>query len=83
MPLPVDVIVPFGPHEQWRNRDRTLELKTPMGVEGLGVATQSCASIDTCLSFQVAAETDRPPFHVLGNTCMAPAHNCWVSVAVC
>ena len=77
------VVVPFDPHEQWRNHDRTLELMTPTDVEELGFAIQSCANIDTCLLSQVAVETDRPPFHILDNTYTVLAHNCWVLAAGC
>ena len=83
MPIPVGAVVPFDPHEQGRNHGHTLELTTPTGVEELGFAIQSCANIDTYLFSQVVVGTDRLPFHVLGNMCTVPAHNCWVLVAAC
>ena len=82
-PLPVGAIVRFDSHGQWRNHDRTLELMTPMGVEGLGFAVQSCADTYICLFSQVVVGTDKLPFHVLDNTCTVPAHNCWVLGVVC
>ena len=55
----------------------------PVGVEELGFATQSCANIDTDLFSQVVVGTDKPPFHILGNTYTVLTHNCWASAAGC
>ena len=64
------------------NHGHTPELMTPTGTEGLGLTNQSCANICLCPPFQLAVETDMPPFPVLDSTYMAPSHNYWVSGVV-
>ena len=78
---PVGAIVRFDPQEH--NHGCTLGLMMPTGVEEPGVAVQFCADTYICLFSQAVVGTDRLPFHVLDNTCMVLAHNCWVSVAEC